>query len=98
MLLDALLLAEPHMPLHLPGGRSLLLSEAGTDADPRLDGFVQLSDAIVPMVAAAAAAAPPGSEAAAALGDAAALLERIHRRQLYRYVGSVVVRADEMQP
>jgi hypothetical protein len=81
MLLDALLLAEEHLHIHVGGRRTLLLSQCGSaELDPELDGFVQLSDAVVPMIAAAAAAAEAGSRAAADLGAAAALIARIHRR------------------
>lgn len=127
MLVDALLLAEPHMPIHTRSSDALLLSQCapppafwsdggspcalreylpapprcGSVLDPDLDGFIQLGDHILPMIASAAAAAKanaPDSEEAEDLHEAALLIDRVHCRQLYRFVGSVILTPSEISP
>ena len=92
MLCDALVLAEPHLPVQLPGGRQILLHECGSGSDPSLDGFLQLSDAIVPLLLAEAAK----PDAAPDLMRAAELVQRVRRRKLYKYVGSVVLDPQDL--
>mmetsp|Transcript_28893 Transcript_28893/g.74227 ORF Transcript_28893/g.74227 Transcript_28893/m.74227 type:complete len:581 (+) Transcript_28893:554-2296(+) len=93
MLADALHLADASECMRITGdeGRRLRLSECGTAKDVHLDGFMQLDDAILRTV---------HHEARREAGDAhlqqaSRLLGRIDRRDLYRFVGSVVVPPGE---
>ena len=116
MLRDAIALtdASAHFRVLGASGAPLRLSECGTALDTSLDGYLQLSDELLALVRAEAtrlaASETAEAEAAAAaradesepdtLHTAAALLDRLDRRDLYRFAGSVVLEqsADAPRP
>ena len=61
MMADALLLADAVWPIYGRGGAALRMSRCGGDEDVGLDGYVQLTDALlpIPMRGGDAAAPPP---------------------------------------
>ena len=108
MLADALHLADASPSLRVLGrhGKPLRLSECGSAADERLEGYLQLTDGVLDLVrfeakrveAAAEAATEAAAEAAAvaaaeadSLIAAHAILRELDERELYRFVGSVVL-------
>ena len=98
MLRDALRLADTSDALRIYTGDahpSLRLSECGGAADASLEGFLQLDDSVTRLVRReahrAAALDPSGGGGDTRLASAAALLDRIDRRHLYRFVGSVII-------
>ena len=110
MLQDAIALtdASAHFRVLGASGASLRLSECGTERDTSLDGYLQLSDEVLTLVRVEATrlAAEETAEAEAAadasepdsLHSAAALLDRIDRRDLYRFAGSVVLEQSTDAP
>lgn len=97
MLTDALLLADARdSSFRVYGGEGgavpLRLSECGGERDASLEGYMQLTDAVLATISAEARRQRALTEASTTpdpLLAAAALLERIDRRDLYRFAGSV---------
>eukprot|EP00928_Gymnodinium_smaydae_P011198 TRINITY_DN14160_c0_g1_i2.p1 TRINITY_DN14160_c0_g1~~TRINITY_DN14160_c0_g1_i2.p1 ORF type:complete len:470 (-),score=70.03 TRINITY_DN14160_c0_g1_i2:187-1596(-) len=78
MIADALLKAEPYFRVPIPGGRSLRLSETIRD----MAGYEQLTDALLRQIR---MTTDPD------LAPARNLLERIYHRDLYVFVGQVLL-------
>ena len=69
-------------------GSLLRLSQCGLDLDEDAEGYLQLTDSIVDKLEDAAKRSVEDPH----LMTAAALLGRLERRQLYQFVGSVVIK------
>ena len=99
MLRDAIELVDASDVLRLHGrdGQALRLSECGGAKDDDLVGFLQLNDGILQLVDFEATRARYMGVQDERLQAASKLLARLRQRQLYRFVGSVVLEAGEVR-
>jgi HD superfamily phosphohydrolase len=99
MLRDAIELVDASDVLRLHGrdGQALRLSECGGAKDDDLVGFLQLNDGILQLVEFEATRAVYMGVHDERLQAASKLLARLRLRQLYRFVGSVVLEAGEVR-